>query len=364
MKHLRPLLGAAALISLVTASLLGPAVATAAPTASASSSDAVATGHADPPEVIASGLQGTLGGTIGPDGALYVPEAIPGEITRVDTRTGDTSTYATGLPKRVVEGVGGVMDIAFHGRTAYALVTLVGPDVGGTAAHGIYRMDDADSWTLIADLGQHALDHPPTRDFNFFVTRGVQFALQAVRGGFLVTDGHLNRVLYVSRDGDIRVLIDFPNVVPTGLETEHGRIYLALAGPVPHNPADGRIVTFGYRDDTVRNVASGYSLLVDVERGRCGLYALSQGDFQAGQPEGSPAKPNTGELVRVQRDGSLMAVSDRLDRPTTLEFVRNSALIVTLDGEVLKIDNVWGGRHGDASTEGYGQRYGCGHGHD
>jgi hypothetical protein len=374
MKHLGPLLSAAAFTSLIAASLLGPAVANAAPAASTGSDSAAITPGATgtdaagmdavgTPRVIVEGLQGTLGGTIGPDGALYVPEAIPGEITRVDPRSGATSTYATGLPTRVAEGIGGAMDIAFRGRTAYVLVSVVGPDVGGTAAHGVYRMDDADSWTLIADLGQHALDHPPTRDFDFFVTRGVQFAMQAVRGGFLVTDGHLNRVLHVSRDGDIREVIDFPNVVPTGIDAHHGRIHLALAGPVPHAPADGRIVTFGYRDDSARDVASGYGLLVDVERGRCGLYALSQGDFTAGQPEGSPPRPDTGEFLRAQRDGTFRVIADGLNRPTTLEFVHRAALIVTLDGEVLRIDGVSGGRHGVAATQGDGHRHGCGHGH-
>jgi hypothetical protein len=373
MKHLRPLVSAAALTSLIAVSLLGPAVATAAPaaqistqssarTSASAAADATDTARADEPEVLASGLRGALGSTIGPDGALYVTEAIPGEITRIDLRTGDTSTYASGLPKRFAEGAGGAMDIAFRGHTAYVLVSVVGPDVGGTAVHGIYRMDDADSWTIIADLGQHALDHPPTRTFDYFVTRGVQFALQAVRGGFLVTDGHLNRVLHVSTDGDIRQVVDFPNVVPTGIESSHGRIYVALAGPVPHRPEDGRIVRIGHRGDTVRDVASGYSLLIDVEMGRCGLYALSQGDFEAGQPEGSPAKPGTGELLRVQRDGTLRLVSGSLDRPSSLELVRNSAFVVTLADEVLRIDNVWPGGRGDASTQGYGHGYGCGHG--
>ena len=37
----------------------------------------------------------------------------------------------------------------------------------------------------------------------FFVTTGVQYALQKFRGGFVVTDGHHNRVLRVSRNGEM-----------------------------------------------------------------------------------------------------------------------------------------------------------------
>ena len=38
------------------------------------------------------GLQGGSGSTIGPDGALYVTESAAGRITRVDPRTGATTT--------------------------------------------------------------------------------------------------------------------------------------------------------------------------------------------------------------------------------------------------------------------------------
>jgi hypothetical protein len=78
-----------------------------------------------------TGLEGGSGSTIGPDGALYVTESAAGRVTRVDPTTGATTTYAYGLPQLIPEvGFGGPVDVAFLGRTAYVLVTLVGPDVG------------------------------------------------------------------------------------------------------------------------------------------------------------------------------------------------------------------------------------------
>lgn len=41
------------------------------------------------------------------------------------------------------------------------------------------------------------------------------------------------------------------------------------------------------------------------------LYALSQGFFMPGNPGGSPAEPNTGALVEVNRDGTLTRCSSR-----------------------------------------------------
>ena len=289
---------------------------------------------------VVAGLEGGSGSTVGPDGALYVTESAAGRITRVDPRTGATTTFASGLPKLIpAAGFGGPVDIAFLGRTAYVLVTLVGPDVGGSDVVGIYRVDGPDSVTVVADIGAFSIDNPPATDF--FVPSGVQYALQAYRGRLLVTDGHHNRVLRVTRHGQITELRAFGNIVSTGLEVRGRTIYMSEAGPVPHLPEDGKVVAFRPRSTRVREVASGSRLLVDVEFGRGGrLYALSQGDFLPGNPEGSPALPNTGALVKVRRDGTLTVVIDRLNQPTSLEFIGKTAYVVTLGGEIWRIRGV------------------------
>ena len=287
---------------------------------------------------LVAGLEGGSGSTIGPDGALYVTENAAGRITRVDPRTGATTTYASGLPQLIPEvGFGGPVDVAFLGRTAYVLVTLVGPDVGGSDVVGLYRVDGPDRFTVVADIGAFSIANPPATDF--FVPSGVQYALQTYRGGFLVTDGHHNRVLRVTRDGQITVLRAFGNIVPTGLEVRGRTIYMAEAGPVPHLPKNGKVVAFRPTSAAVRDVAAGGRLLVDVEFGpRHRLYALSQGVFPPGNPEGSPAEPNTGALVKANRDGTFTVLIDRLNQPTSLEFIAKTAYVVTLSGEIWKIN--------------------------
>jgi sugar lactone lactonase YvrE len=288
---------------------------------------------------LVTGLQGGSGSTIGPDGALYVAENAAGRITRVDPKTGATRIYASGLPKLIpAAGFGGPVDIAFLGRTAYVLVTLVGPDVGGSDVVGLYRVDGPDSFTVVADIGAFSINHPPATDF--FVPSGVQYALETYRGGFLVTDGHHNRVLRVTRDGEVSELRAFANIVPTGLEVRGRTIYMAEAGPIPHLPENGKVVAFRSKSTSVSEVASGSPLLVDVEFGRGHrLYALSQG-VGSGGPEGSPALPNTGALVRVNKDGTLSVVIDALNQPTSLEFIGRTAYVVTLGGEIWKIKGV------------------------
>ncbi len=287
--------------------------------------------------LLVAGLEGGAGSTIGPGGALYVTETAAGRITRVDPETGATSTFASGLPKSII-GPGGPMDIAFIGRTAYVLVTLVGSDVGGSDVVGIYRVDGPNSFTIVADIGAFSINNPPHTPF--FIPTGVQYSLETYRGGLLVADGHHNRVLRVTRDGVVRELIAFGNIVPTGLALRGTTIYMAEAGPVPHLPEDGKVVSFGARSTTATEVASGARLLVDVEfgRGRT-LYALAQGVWD-GPAEGSPALPNTGALVKVNRHGTFTVIADGLNQPTSLEFIQNTAYVVTLGGEIWKINGV------------------------
>jgi hypothetical protein len=290
---------------------------------------------------LVTGLQGATGSTTGPDGALYVTEGAVGRISRVDPHTGERTTFASGLPRAII-GIGGAIDVAFIDNIAYVLVTLVSdPLFPSSDVDGIYRVDGPDSFTVVADIGAFNLANPPTIPFQVDVKTGLQYALQTYRGGFLVTDGHLNRVLRVTLDGEITVLIAFGNIVPTGLEVRGNTVYMAEAGPVPHLPQNGKVVSFGPKSPTATEVASGARLLVDVEFRGGRLYALSQGIFPVGSPPATPALPNTGALVKVNADGTFTVIADGLDRPTSLEFIGNTAYFVTLTGEIWKIDGVW-----------------------
>jgi hypothetical protein len=103
-------------------------------------------------------------------------------------------------------------------------------------------------------------------------------------------------------------MIAFGNIVLTGLEISGKTIYMAEAGPVPHEPEDGKVVSFRPKSSTAKQVASGARLLVDVEFGRRAergrrrdLFALSQGVFGGGPGGSGIAKhrqPREGEGER------------------------------------------------------------------
>jgi hypothetical protein len=295
-----------------------------------------------------TGLEESLGSTVGPSGDLFVTAPLTGSIWRIDPRTGTRTLFASGLPPRNPDPYyigAGVVDVAFIGATAYALVTGVNEDIGGgTDLVGIYRIDSPTSSTVVADIGTWSIAHPPVPAF--FVPTGFQYAIESFRGGFIVTDAHHNRLLRVTRDGEITELIAFADVVPTGLAVSGNTIYIAQAGPIPHLPQNGKVVTLEWGSSTAVEVASGIRLAVDVEfgRGRT-LFALSQG-FWDGPFEGAPADPNTGALLRVNDNGTVTTVVGALDRPTSMEIIDNTAYVVTLTGEVWKVADIAGSPFG------------------
>ena len=289
--------------------------------------------------LLVANLQSGSGSTVGPDGALYVTEGVAGKVFRVDPQTGQVTTFASGLPVMLPDvGIGGAIDVAFIDQTAYVLVTLVGSDWGGSDTVGIYRVDGPQSFTVIADIGQWSIDNPPPPTTSYDTPTGVQYAMQPYRGGFLVNDLHHNRLLKVGLDGQIEQLYQFGDDVNTGLALRGQTIYIAEAGPIPHLPENGKIVSFVEGSTNVEPIAAGAPLLVDVEFGPGNrLYALAQG-FWDGAYEGAPANPDTGSLVKTNDDGTFSTVVSGLNQPTSLEFIGNNAYVVGLNGEIWKIN--------------------------
>lgn len=298
-----------------------------------------------PAQLLVTGLEELQGSTVGPDRALYVTAPLAGTIWRVNPKTGAVTLFTTGLPKRIpglfYQG-SGVVDVAFRGGTAYALVTGVASDLDGHDIVGIYRVDGPGSFTIMADLGAWSVAHPPVPDF--FVPTGFQYAIEPYRDGFIVTDGHHNRILYVTLDGEITEVIALANVVPTGLAVRANTIYFTEAGPIPHLPENAKLMSLSPKSPTATEVASaaglGVGLFVDVEFGLGStLFALAQGIWD-GPFEGAPALPNTGALLKLKPNGTFSVIEDGLNQPTSMEFIGNNAYVVSLAGEVWKIKNL------------------------
>jgi hypothetical protein len=314
---------------------------------------------------IASGLSST-GGVIGPDGALYVaiggeaPTAVTvpdelvelagtetayfgltGSVARVDVETGTVSSIADGLPVSSFEGTeegSGPADVAFIGETMYVLVTGSIQPFGGPAEdypNGVYRLNDDDTWTIVADIS--AFNDANPVEFPDAAPGGNPFAIVARGSGFIVSDGNYNRLMNVSTSGEISLLAQFDNVVPTGLESsDSGPVYNTWFSAFPHDPGTSFVQQIGVPSGAVTTLASGPAQMIDVQSGPGGsLYVLQFGDQQL--DENAPPPP--GRLYKLE-NGELSAIVEGLMLPTSLSFAGDTAYITSLTGEVYEIPGV------------------------
>ena len=235
---------------------------------------------------------------------------------------------------------------------------LNGIGLPDTGFNGVYRIDDPTSPALLADLGDFSRTSPPPPLFDYFLPEGVQYAMEVVADGLLVTDGHHNRVLHVDFNGGVSTVKQYGNVVPSGLDVFRGQVFLAETGAITGSPGSyeeiGEVTAFDLGDPSDAGpVSSGISMAVDVQSGPgSSLYALSQGTWNPDLDEsaaGAPALPGTGQLLRINRDGSTSVLLDGLDLPTSLHFAGGIAYVVTLSGDVWKVRGISGAARNAAS---------------
>ena len=77
------------------------------------------------------------GSAIGPGGALYVPQPAAGGSGGSTRERREDAVRQRAAPRFAALPFGGVMDVAFYGSTAYALVSVVGSDFPTTCSPAI-----------------------------------------------------------------------------------------------------------------------------------------------------------------------------------------------------------------------------------
>jgi hypothetical protein len=339
--------------------------------------------------VFATGLNNPRGLTFGPHGFLYVAEGgTGGDTSSVGTCTpqvvapvgpytggftasiskispdGVRSTVADDLPSdqtSAAEGslVSGVADVQFiHG-------TLYGLEAAGGCSHGfantnntIFRVNSDGTTTTIADLSAflkaNPIAHPDVDDFE---PDGTWYGMVAVHGAFYATEPNSQQIDRITLDGQVTRVADLSTMFlppagwmgPTSItvlsnshgyngnsetSTNHGQnrdvnLYFGTLGTFPVVPGTESIYKMT-ADGTVKVVASGLTAVLGVafdSQGR--LYALET-QTVAGFP--GPSAIGTGQVVRVNHDGTKTLIATGLTFPTAMTFGPDGRLYVSNNG--------------------------------
>jgi hypothetical protein len=323
--------------------------------------------------VYAKGLEGPRGLRFGPDGYLYVAEAglggkrstagvctqvptppgpytggLTARISRIDSK-GARTTVASGFPSTIsAGGVIGVADVAFLDGKLYALVG------GGGCSHGnpdnpsgVAEVDrSTGKWTMIADVGAWLKGHPAAfESADDFEPDGTLYNMIAVDDRLYAVEPNHGQVISVTRDGDIKQVIDISasegHIVPTSIAQRDGAFYVGNLNLFPIDPQWARILTIskenhpdedsapGFRQDYGRyhivDSKAGFTTVVAVDFGpKDGLlYALELSDAP-----GNPT-PGAGKVVRVLRNGQIDEVIEGLAVPTGMTFGTDGRLYIS-----------------------------------
>jgi glucose/arabinose dehydrogenase len=242
------------------------------------------------------------------------------------------------------------MDVAFMGEDLYLLLSGAGPSfLSPSSFSGVYKVNEDASLTLVGDITTWLPQHPPRfvpQDYN---QDGSLFDLEATGDSLLLTDAVGGQLLRVTAEGEIGTVLDLSDghPVPTGIAVDGGgNAYVGFETHGPFGDGQSRIIQVT-PDGTVSDVATGLTQVADVTFGPDGL--LYAAEMATGFKEGDPTMPpDSGRVVRIERDGSLTPVVTELAYPVQLGFDPDGRLVIATpalgpdrgarDGSLLSVD--------------------------
>lgn len=326
---------------------------------------------------IASGLSNPRGLGFAPNGALYVAEAgrggpgpcIPAASQPVPRCYGETGAVTRVLPDggvdRVLSGLpsltlpdgtveGGVVDVAFLGAAAYAVMGLAGdptvvhPQLPDKAAllGKLLRVTPVGTYQVVSDVAAHEATSNPAGgaiDSN-------PYRVLPQGGRRLVADAGANAIVEVRPNGRTRTFAVPPAIangqsVPTSLaEGPDGAIYVGLLTPFPFFAGAAQVLRIETDGSQIDTYAAGFTAIVDVAFDHGGaLYVL---EIASGQrPPFPPPSPGLGvsRLLRQCPGGGREVLLDGLTFAAGVAIGPDGAAYLTnfgtspAGGEVLRL---------------------------
>jgi hypothetical protein len=325
--------------------------------------------------VFSTGLNNPRGLKFGPDGYLYVAEGgiggtmtssncvqvIPpvgpytgsadgARISRVGSN-GTRTTWVDHLPSSQTSAaqgglVSGVADIAFVGKTLYAVLGGAGcSHAVPSIPNGVIKVNPDRSWKLIADLSSYQMSHPVQNPFiPDFEPDGTWFSMIDVSGDLYAVEPNHGELDRITTKGGISRVLDISaaegHIVPTAVTYHEGNFYVGNLDVFPIVAGSASIYKIS-PNGNIKVFATGFSVITGVVFDQLGgMYVLEN-------TTNNPfPTPGTGDIIRVDPSGERTTIASGLNLPTALTFGPDEKLYVSNwgygappgSGEILQID--------------------------
>ncbi len=293
-------------------------------------------------------VEPTIGAPVGLGGPCSAGSGGPGEyfgsttgsrISRIDMQ-GHVETFVGGLPSSQASGLAsGVADVAFIGRTMYAVLAGAGCSHGvPSIPNGVIRVNRDRSWTMIADLGafQHAhpVVHPTDAITGDYEPDGTWYSMIAVDGALYAVEPNHGELDRISTSGHVTRIVDISasqgHVVPTVVAHGDDAFFVSNLGGFDPDDLNVQSIYRVTRGGNVKVVATGLSKVLGIvldKRER--LYVLET-SYSATDPGPEPA---TGRLIRILPNGTQRVLVDGssgiLSIPTGMTLGPDGALYIS-----------------------------------
>ncbi len=306
-----------------------------------------------------TGFNSPRGLKFGPDGYLYVAEGGIGgsnlttctqvvppvgpylgsqtgsRISRV-AHDGIRTTFVDNLPSSQSSEVtgsaaSGVADVAFVGNNVYGLLTGAGCSHGVVGIpNQVFRVNKDRSWSMVADLSSYYMNNQTANENpGDFEPDGTPYSMIEEKGDFYVIEPNHGELDKVSKNGKISRVIDISaalgHIVPTCQIFHDGNFYVGNLDtyPISNLSAIYKITPGGQ----ISVAASGFSAVLGVTFDEVGgMYVLEN-------TTGNPfPTPGTGDIIRIDRDGTRTTIASGLNFPTAMTFGPDNKLYVSVWG--------------------------------
>jgi hypothetical protein len=309
--------------------------------------------------IFSSGFNSPRGLKFGPDGYLYVAEGglggsnmttctqvIPpvgpylgsqtgSRISRVGS-DGIRTTFVDGLPSSQSSELtgspsSGVADVAFIGNNLYGVLSGAGCSHGVVGIpNQVFKVKHDGSWSMIADLSTFYMNNPTANEnADDFEPDGTPYSMSALNGKLYVIEPNHGELDQISLGGKIDRVIDISatqgHIVPTCQIFHDGNFYI---GNLDTYPLSNKSAVYKVTPDgKISVVATGFTAVLGITFDEVGGMYILENTTNNPLPT-----PGTGDIIRIDPDGSRMTIASGLNFPTAMTFSADNKLYVSIWG--------------------------------